>query len=104
MMRSLSRLALALVLVFSTASPVLAETATIDAWAPIADHSEHAIKAALVAALKAAIQQAEALGLTWVTITQAFVSEDKVTVQLLARDTDPGEGERKPGTPARLSL
>ncbi len=104
-MRSLCRLALALALVLSVASPGLAETATINASAPLVDHSEYAIKAALIVALRAAIQQAEAMGFAWVAIQRASVLEGRVTVQLLAQETDPTEeDEAEPGPPATLSL
>ena len=91
-MHSLVPVALALLLVLPAGSPALARIATIEATAPLDDHSEQAVQKAFLEALKAAVRQAEAMGFTWVALGQADVLEDRVTVQLFATDTEP-EGE-----------
>lgn len=92
-MRSFGRLALALLLVLALVSPGLAGVATIEATAPLQDHSQESIRAAFMEALKAAVGQAEAMGLPWVAINEVRVLEHKVTVELLASDTDPEREE-----------
>ncbi len=92
-MRSFGRLALALLLVLALVSPGLAGVATIEATAPLQDHSQESIKAAFIEALKAAVGQAEAMGFPWVAINEVRVLEHKVTVELLASDMDPEREE-----------
>ncbi len=114
-MRSFGGLVLAFSLVLSSVSPGLAGVATIEATAPLQDHSQESIKAAFIEALKAAVGQAEAMGLPWVAINEVQILEHKVTIQLLATDTDPeseeGQGRERDraertafGSPARLDL
>jgi hypothetical protein len=93
-MRSLSRVALTLTLlvVLLMVSPAWARVAAIETTAPLQDHAEQSINAALQDALETAMKGALAMGLPWVKISRALVLENVVTVQLLATDTDP-EGE-----------
>ncbi len=91
---------LAVVLVLAFATPCPAQVAVIEATAPLPDRSEGSIMTAIAAAVAAAAEQALALGLPWAAISQARVLEDRVTVEILATDTDPaaeGEMERAPG-------
>jgi hypothetical protein len=61
--------------------------ATIEATAPLQDHSQQSIETAVAVAVETAVYQAIAMGFSWAAISQALVSEDAVTVQLLAGDT-----------------
>ena len=92
-MRRFGRLILALALVLAAVSPGLAEVATIEATAPLQDHSEQSLRAAFVLALKLAVQQAEELGFPWVTLNHVQVMEHRVLVRLLATDVDPDNEE-----------
>ncbi len=116
-MRPFGRLAIALLLVLSIASPGLARVAAIQTSAPLKDHSEQSINVAVMEAINTAARAAVAMGLPWVQVRGAFLLEDAVTVQILATDTEPGEEEEKeemepeaggdPGTgsgPPELSL
>ena len=98
-MRFLVQVALAFLLVLPAGSPALARIATIEATAPLDDQSEQAIQAAFLEALKAALQQAEAMGFTWLALGQADVLEDRVPIQLFATDTEP-EGEHDEAGPS----
>ena len=91
-MRSLSRFALTSLVVLLMVSPVWARVATIETSAPLRDHAEQSVDAALQDAVETALRGAVAMGLSWVKINRALVLENMVTVQLLATDTDP-EGE-----------
>ncbi len=114
-MRSFGRWVLALALVLAAVSPGLAGVATIEATAPLQDHSEQSIKAAFMLALKLAVQQAEDLGFPWVALNHVQVMEHRVLVQLLATDVDPDSEDEQQGgqhdasgrgvaPPARLNL
>lgn len=91
-MRSLSRFALTSLVVLLMVSPVWARVATIETTAPLRDHAEQSVDAALQDAVETALRGAVAMGLSWVKINRALVLENMVTVQLLATDRDP-EGE-----------
>ncbi len=99
-MRRFSWVVLGLALVLATASPSAATVATIATTAPLQDHEEQTVNAALQTALKAAVTGAMAMGLPWVRMGRALVLEDAVAVQILATDTDPdavtGQDERGP--------
>lgn len=86
-----------LALVLALASPSAATVVAIETSAPLEDHAEQSIQAALVAAVEAAITQALAIGLPWVRMHHARVLEDAVTVQILATDTNPETRTRAPG-------
>lgn len=101
-MRRFSWVVLGLAVVLATASPSAATVATIATTAPLQDHEEQSVNAALQTALKAAVTGAMAMGLPWVQMSHALVLEDAVAVQILATDTDPdagtGQDERGPDT------
>lgn len=100
-MRPLAYLAAALLLVLWVASPGLARVATIETTAPLQDHAELSVKAAIQEAVDAAVKGAVAMGLHWVQISKAFVFEDAVAVRILATDTAPEAGmEEAPDTNA----
>jgi hypothetical protein len=91
-MRSLSRLVLTLLVVLLMVPPAWARVAAIETTAPLQDHAEQTINAALQDAVETAMRGAVAMGLSWVKINRVRVLQNMVTVQLLATDTDP-EGE-----------
>jgi hypothetical protein len=95
-MRPFTYIAAALLLVFGVASPGFARVATIQTTAPLQDHAEPSVKAALKEAVDTAVKGAVAMGLQWVQISKAFLLEDAVAVQILASDTDPQSGEETP--------
>jgi hypothetical protein len=66
--------------------------AAIETSAPLTDHSEGAIRAAIEQAVLTAVRGAMAMGFQWVQVRQALVFTDLVTVKVLATDTEP-EGE-----------
>jgi hypothetical protein len=91
-MHRIGWLVLGLAVVLATASPGDATVATIATTAPLQDHEEQSVNAALQTALKAAVTGAMAMGLSWVRMSHAFVLENAVAVQILATDTDPDAG------------
>jgi hypothetical protein len=97
-MRRFRWLALGLLLAVVPAAPSAATVATIATTAPLEDHQEQSVNAALRAALKAAFTGAAAMGLPWVQISRALVLDDAVAVQILATDEnpEPGTGEEGP--------
>lgn len=102
--------ALAVSLLFSvSASPALARIAAIETSAPLADHSDEAIKAAITQAVVTAVRGAMAMGLPWVQVRHATVLAELVTVQIVATDVEPEEEEAEPDPdrppqPARIDL
>ena len=97
-MRWLSWLVLALLLVLAVSTPVSARVATIETTAPLQDHSEQSLKAALTEVVQAIAKGAIAMGLSWVQVTRVLVLEDMLTVQVIASDTGPeGVEEVEPG-------
>jgi hypothetical protein len=89
----------ALLLVLGMASPGLARVAAIETTAPLSDHAEQSVRAALEEAVNTAVKGAVAMGLRWFKISKALVLEDLVAVQILATDTasEPeGEGTPEP--------
>src|SRR3972149_6940604 len=99
-MPAFAPVALALLLVLPVGPPGRARLATIEATAPLQDHSEQSIQRASLEALKPAAHRAGAMVFTWVTLSQANVLEDRVTVLLFATDSEP-EGEGGAGPPPR---
>jgi hypothetical protein len=67
--------------------------ASIQTTAPLQDHAEQSIQAALKEAAETAVKGAAAMGLSWVRLVGTAVLDDMVAVQILASDTKP-EGER----------
>jgi hypothetical protein len=98
LMRRFRWLALALLLIVVPAAPSAATVATIVMTAPLEDHDEQSVTAALRAAVQAAVAGAAAMGLPWVQISQALVLDDAVAVQIVATDEDlePDTGEDAP--------
>ena len=97
-MRTLGCLAIALLLGLSVGSPVLARMASIQTTAPLQDHAEQSIQAAVKEAVETAVKGAAAMGLSWVQLGRAVVLGDMVAVQILASDTKPeGEGTEPEG-------
>lgn len=82
-------LAITLGLVLSSTSPALAGVTVIETTAPLPDHSEQAIRTAVMEAAEIAVQGAVAMGLSWVQVRQVYVLADMVTIQILATDTEP---------------
>ncbi len=104
-MRPLTCLATAILVVLWVASPGSARVATIETTAPLEDHAELSIKAALKEAVDSAVKGAVAMGLRWVKISHAFVLEDAVAVQILATDTAPEAGtDEAPNPDADLGV
>jgi hypothetical protein len=101
-MRRFSWVVLGLAVVLATASPSAATVASIAMTAPLQDHEEQSVNAALQTALEAAVKGAMAMGLRWVRMSHALVLEDAVAVQIVATDTDPnagtGQDEQGPDT------
>src|SRR5262249_35550204 len=89
-------LPLVLLLVLALAPPALARVAAIETTAPLADHTDESIEAALEEAVLTAVRGAVAMGFQWVQVHQATVLADIVSVQVLASDTAP-EDEDEPG-------
>ena len=82
-----------ILLVLLVASPSLARVATIETAVPLQDHSEPAIKAALAEVVQTIAKGALAMGLSWVQVRQVLVQEDRLTIQVIATDTNPGAQE-----------
>jgi len=93
-MRTVRGSVLAMLLALWAAAPAAAFTTRIEATAPLPDRSQAAIEAALMEAMAAAARSALAMGFPWVSIERTRVLEDRVSVELLATDTDPEGGER----------
>jgi hypothetical protein len=88
-MRPFRWLVVALLMVLSVASPGMARVATIATTAPLLDHSDHSIQAALMEAVVTLAKGAVAMGLSWAKVSQVLVLDDMVTVQMVATDTAP---------------
>jgi hypothetical protein len=90
------------------ASPVPAREAAIETSAPLADHSDEAIRSALTDAVVNAVKGAVAMGLTWVRLRNAAVLDDAVTVLIVASDTEQdaesADSDSEPTAPVRIDL
>jgi hypothetical protein len=90
------------------ASPAPARVAAIETSAPLADHSEEAIRSALTDAVVNAVKGAVAMGLTWVRLRNAAVLDDAVTVLIVATDTEQdaeaADSDSEPTAPVRIDL
>jgi len=101
-MRRFTWFTFALLLIVGAAAPSDATVATIATTAPLEDHEEQSVNAALRTAVQAAMAGA-AMGLPWVQISRALVLDDAVAVQILATDEDPelDTGEDAPDPESR---
>ena len=89
--------AAALLLVLGVASPGLARIAAIETTAPLSDHAEQSVRAALEDAVDTAVKGAVAMVLHWYKISKAVVLEDQVAVRIFATDSvSDSEGEAAP--------
>ena len=88
MLKTVSRLIMAVGLVVLVASPSWARIATIETTAPLGDHSAASIKAAVTEAVRTALRGALAMGLSRVHLNRAMVLQDAVVIRLLAADAD----------------
>ena len=88
-------------LILGVVSPGEATLARIETTAPLQNHAEPSVQAALKEAVEAAVKGAVAMGLPWVHLNRAVVLADVVAVQILATDTAPEEEmEEEPGPDA----
>ncbi len=85
-------------------SPGLDRVAAIQSMAPLQDHSEQSVTTAIKEAVVSAVQEAAAMGLSWVQLREAYVLEDKVIVLVVATDTEPGEREDESAPRGKLNL
>jgi hypothetical protein len=89
---------LAFGLLVCSIQPATAGGALIETTAPLADHSQASVKAAVIAAIDKAVRGAAAMGFAWFQLRDAQVSGDQVAVQILASDEGPGNvAEIDPG-------
>jgi hypothetical protein len=95
---NVTRPVLPLLLALALVTPALARVAAIETTAPLADHSEEGIKAAIKQAVVTAVRGAVAMGFQWVQVRQAVVFTDLVSVQILASDQQP-DGEEEWAAP-----
>jgi hypothetical protein len=63
--------------------------ALIETTAPLVEHSEAAVKAAVIVAIDKAVRGAVAMGYSWVQLRDAQIAGDEVAVQILATDVEP---------------
>jgi hypothetical protein len=89
MMRLFGWLMLMFLSVLVLTSTAMATVATIETAAPLSDHSEPALKAAVTQVVQSVARGALAMGLSWVQISQVRVLEDSVTIRALATDVKP---------------
>lgn len=88
-MKFIVRLAIALLLVLSVASPVLARMAVIETTAALQNSSQQSVNAAFQEAAQTAVRGAAAMGFAWIQLLQASMRGDMVAVRILATDTEP---------------
>ena len=88
-------------LILGVVPPGEATVASIETTAPLQDHAEQTVQAALKEAVDAAVKGAAAMGLPWVHLNRAVVLADVVAVQILATYTAPEtEMDEAPGPDA----
>ncbi len=80
-----------------------ARLATIETTAPLPDRSDPSVRAALKEAVESAVRGAIAMDFSWVEVTEALVLQDRVTVRILATDTEP-EGQVRVPIKGNVSL
>ncbi|PYM63875.1 MAG: hypothetical protein DMD79_07500, partial [Candidatus Rokuibacteriota bacterium] len=83
----------ALILLVLGASPALSRETTIEATAPLAEHSEAALRTALMVAIGKALTDAKSQGVRLVRLDQARVEGETVRIRVLA--TDDGLGRER---------
>jgi hypothetical protein len=88
---------IALVVLTLGASPVLARETAIEATAPLAEHSDVAVRTAMMVAIGKALADAKTKGVRLVRLDEARVVGDHVTIRVLATDTAPDRGRPNPG-------
>ena len=81
------------------ASPLLARETTIEATAPLAEHSDAVVRTAMMVAIGKALADAETKGVRLVRLDEARVLGDHVTIRVHASDTAGDRGRTSP--PAR---
>jgi len=102
-MRHLRRLTLALALVALPTSSALARVAVIGTTARLAEDSEQGMQAAVLEAVRLALQGAKGMGLPHVTVQHVtLLDAETVVVELVASDTAL-EGEDPKGPASRDS-
>ena len=91
-------------LVCSAQPAALAGGALIETTAPLADHSQESVKAAVIAAIDKAVRGAAAMGFAWLQLREAQVSGDQVAIQILATDERPEDADEidPGGTPGAM--
>ena len=87
----------ALILLVLGASPALSRETTIEATAPLAEHSEAALRTALMVAIGKALTDAKSQGVRLVRLDQARVEGETVRIRVLA--TDEGLGRERTADP-----
>jgi len=94
-MRKLLALSMAVLLIAGIVGPAFAQLSLVTASAPLEDQSDHAVNVALQKATQQAVDRARAQGLEPIGIHRAFMTADRVTVQLVASD-EPGDQDQTP--------
>jgi hypothetical protein len=84
---------LAMLGALALAWPAGARVAAIETSAPLDDHSEDAVMAAVRQAVVTAVRGAVAMGLPWIRLRDAAVTGDQVTVVVVATDVEPDDDE-----------
>jgi len=94
MMQSCRRLlGVVLLLALAAPAPAWARVIKIERAAPLSDHSEQSIDAALKGAVDTCVRDATAMGLSWIRLDRAQVLKDQVVVQMLATDEEVEDDE-----------
>jgi hypothetical protein len=94
--RSLALASLVALAGLVTANASLAEVAVIETTVPLQDGSEAGINAAVLAALDSAVREAAARGFQWIRPLAAFLSADRVGIQVLATTEPLKDAEETP--------
>jgi hypothetical protein len=87
---------IAIVVLSLAVSPLLARETTIEATAPLAEHSDTAVRTAMMVAIGKALADAKTKGVRLVRLDEARVLEDRVTIRGLASDTAPDRSRANP--------
>jgi len=90
---------MALALVGVSAVRTEAAMAAIETTAAVEDQSDEGIRAAVEHAVQSAVRGAVAMGMPHVELRGARVLPGFVTVQILARDAEPGPEDEEPDAP-----
>ena len=88
---------IALILLVLGASPALARETTIEATAPLAEHSDAAFRTAVLVAIGKALTDAKSKGVRLVRLDQARVEGEAVRIRVIA--TDDGLGRERTTDP-----